>query len=289
MALGYSETPYERIVAVGWNVGAAVIVEVTAPETKAYDVRSTTPLIVGYDFFGGSEIVEADYLDRYVLQMSSVGNEGTVVTRDELDDVWVWDGFVHGTIGDEEATAIAVADGTATFGYAPNLHLLGQQVQRNPLNPGAPYLMGELVNHTHPDGSSVVYRSGYVALDHGPQFDEDGQPFGDVSYATTDAYYWYRVTTIAGQTAVILRKSYLVNFRRDFVSAAELRDFASMLDSPLAWSIAGYKAGTSFAIADGRMTAIGSPLPVPRYSAAGSAAGAHDGTIRAFNAIGFTT
>lgn len=278
---------WHRIVNVGWATGAAVIVQVTAPEIKFYQVVVLDPAEWFDDIFGGAVITENDYREGFVFQLGApVGTGETVVVEDELTDVWIWDGFLHGTIGDDLSDEIAA--GTAAFGYAPNLHLTGQQVKRNRQNPAfGPYLIGEVVTHTHPSGTQTIYRSGYIALNEGPQYDSENQPFGHVSYASTDAYYWYRVTTRPGSTAAILRKSFLVNFRKDFARLAELQDFAMTLDQPLNWSIRGYPAGTSFNIASAIATPVGAVAA--RYSASGSVAGAHSGSIRKFNANGFVS
>lgn len=282
----YRESPFGRIVEVGWNAGGIVVVEVTTVETKFYEVATLTPPDELDDLFVGPEIHETDYEDKFILRTDSAGPMGTVVVQNALT-VWIWDGFLHETIGDP-GTPAAVAAASATFGYAPTLHLTGQQVKRNQQSPPfGGYFFGEVVNHTHPNGSQVTYRFGYIALSEGPQYDEDNQPFGHVSYASTDAYYWYRVVNIPEATAAILRKSYLVNFRKDFVRLAELRDVLSLLDSPLTWSIKGYAAGTSFTQADGAVTPIGGVLP--KFSASGSVAGAHDGTIQVFRATGVVT
>lgn len=283
----YRETPFDRIVAVGWPAGAVVIVEVVVNETKFYDVESINPPDVLADFFVGTEIHEDDYKEAYILRMGFQGPEGTVLVEDALDDIWIWDGLHTGAIGDEPANSEAVADGTALFGYAPNLHLTGQQVEYNQNSPpSGPYGLGNIVEHTHPNGSIVRYRSGYTAISHGPQFDAFGQPFGDFDFSGTESWYWYRVTSQPESTAAILRNSYLVNIRKNFVRSAQLIDFGIALDSPLDWSIKGYPAGTGFTIAESAiMTPIG-PV-VPTFSASGSVGGGHEGIIRKFNGSGF--
>lgn len=280
----YHETPFDRIVSVGWPAGAVVIVEVVVNETKFYEVQSINPPDVLPDFFIGTEIHEADYQEAYILRMAFQGPEGDVVVQDELTDVWIWDGFFTGATGDEPFNSTQVAAGTAAFGYTPPLHLVGQQVQRNQLNPPfGTHDLGDVVEHVHPNGTSVRYRSGYTPITHGPIGEP---PAGDEDFSGTESWYWYRVTSVPESRAAILRNSYLVNIRNNFVRSAQLVDFISQLDSPLSWSIKGYPAGTAFTIAESAiMTPIG-PV-VPKFTASGSVAGSHDGIIRKFNGSGF--
>jgi hypothetical protein len=281
-ATRYNEPFYlHRIVNVGWGGSAVVLVEVTAAEIKAFSVESTDPTGVFPDHFAGTTVTEDDYKGIYVLELGSPEPTGAVVVEDEIDDIWIWDGRVTNPLGDDTG----VAEGTALFGYPPNLHLVGQQVQLTLF--GGAYGLGNVKSHTFPNGSSISYRSGYTVLNHGPQYDAFGQPYGDFSYADTESWYWYRVTTRPEQTAAVLRHSYLVNIRKDFVARAELQDFGGALDYPLTWSIAGYKAGTSFNVAAGHATPTGSPVPVPTFADAGSVAGAHSGVIRQFGSHGF--
>lgn len=281
--------PWQRIIEVGWSSGSTVtVVEVTAPEIKFYSLVSVNPDEPFMDFFGGSHVVEEDYKERFVVMVGEVGSVGTVTTEDGLSDVWVWDGFYIGAVGDEPTNGTAVTNGTAAFGYPPNLHFVGQQVKRNQLTPPfGPFELGEVKVYTHPNGSSVSYRSGYVALGHGPQYDQYAQPSGDLDYSNTESWYWYRVTSRPPETAAVLKKAYLVNFRKDFVTLAELRDFASQLGYPLDWNIRGYPPGTSFDVSGGSVSPVGDVAP--RYSGSGSLPGGHEGVIRRFTASGFVT
>lgn len=296
----YPEQPFlGRIVNVGWASGAVVIVQVTAAEIKFYDVTVLNPPDVFEGFFNGASIAESDYQDDFVLQITPPGNEGSVVVEDEIHP-WLWDGFLIGDIGDDFTAGIA--SGTAFWGYPPNLHLVGAQVAHDTQHfPGGPPRLGDYVTHTHPNGSGVLYASGYTALSsaylswHGPNgdftgyvirpSDPNGFPEPPADLSNTEAYYWYRVTTRAAREAALLKKSFLVNIRKDFVQLAELQDFTVMLDHPLEWSIRGYPQGTAFSILDGVMTPVGGVKP--KFEASGSVAGGHSGTIRRFNANGF--
>jgi hypothetical protein len=276
--------PWQTIIEVGWGSAAAVIVEVTAVEIKFYDVLVLDPEEWFDNFFSGSTIVEDDYKEEFVLQMGTYGFEGTVVVEDEIHP-WAWDGFFTGTIGDDAFNASQVAAGTTMFGYSPPIHLVGQQVERTQLFPpfGA-YQLGDSVSHTHPNGSSVRYRSGYTPITHGPVGDP---PLGDEDFSHTESWYWYRETTRPERTAAILRKSFLVNMRSGFARLAALQDYATMLEHSLDWSIRGFPANTSFNIADGRMTPIDGVIP--KFEASGSVPGPHAGEIRRFSANGFVT
>lgn len=283
VARPFRETPFGRIVEVGWSVDGVVIVEVTAPEVKSYAVVSLDPEDAGTDFWSDPEAHEADYATHFMLLTSSTGSQGTVVVEDELTDIWIWDGFFTGVLGDEPFNSTQVAAGNAAFGYTAPLHLVGQQVKRNQLNPPfGTHDLGDVVSHTHPNGSTVRYRSGYTAISHGPTGEP---PTGDVDFSGTESWYWYRVTTRPASEAAILRKSFLVNFRRDFMRRAELRDFPMALDYPLSWSISGYARGTGFAHADGRFTPLAGATP--RFSASGSSPGPHEGAIRRFTGGSF--
>lgn len=277
---------WHRIVNVGWATGGVVIVQVTAPETKFYQVQVLDPEDWFDDNFGGSTITVDDYKEAFVLNLGTSTGVGTVVVEDAISDIWVWEGrLIMSLTDDPEDVAAAVALGTSMFGHAPNIHLVGQQVQRNRQNPAfGPYLDFNVVSHIHPNGTTTTYRQGYTALDRGPQYIDD-QPFGDFDYSSSDSYYWYHTTTRPQSTAAILRRSFLVNFRKDFATLAELQDFPILLESPLEWSIKGYPDRTEFTIADSIVTPIGGVAP--KFSAAGSVAGSHSGTIRRFNASGF--
>jgi len=271
----FRETPWQRIIEVGWASGGVVIVEVTAPETKFYEVTVLTPPGGFMNFFSGAAVVEADYQAEFVLQMGIVGSAGTVLVEDALTDIWIWDDWSGiDPIGADNTEQIALK--TASAGYAPNLHLTGQGVKSNPLSlPPQTSELGDLVLHTHPNGSTVQYRSGYTALSQDGAF----------VYTNMETWYWYRVLppTAPGYAAV-LRKSFLVNFRKDFALTAELRDFVSGLAYPLTWSVKGYPSGTGFTVADGVMTPSGA-VPTT-FSASGSVAGGHEGAISAFNGRG---
>lgn len=280
--MAVSLDPWHTIAAVHWGDEGVVIVQVTAPETKSYQVAVLQPDDWDEGSFGGSTIVFDDYKESFVLDLGSAFGTGTVVTEDEIHP-WIWDGFFTGAIGDEPFNSSQVAIGTATFGYAPPLHLTGEQVQRNQLNPPfGTHDLGDVVVHTHPNGSIVRYRNGYTAITHGPVGEP---PVGDVDFSGTESWYWYRETTVAEETAAILRRSFLVNFRSHFVTLAELRDSTSALDSPLEWSISGYPARTGFSIAEAIVTPLAGAAA--RFSDSGSVAGAHSGTIRKFSGAGF--
>jgi hypothetical protein len=280
---------WTRIIEVGWGGGGTVIVEVTAPETKFYDVSVTSPAdeFFGFDFYSEPSITDEQYKEVFGYEIGITGNDGEVIVETEITDIWIWEGFYIGALGDDENNAEAVANGTALFGYAPNIHLSGQQVKRNQLTPPyGSYLLGDVQEHIHPNGTSQKYYSGYTALSNGPQYDSFGQPFGDFDYSTSESWYWYHVGSRPPSYAAIIRKSYLINFRSGFSKVAELRDFASNLAHPTQWSIKGYPGTTDFNIAEGRMTPIGDDIP-PTFQASGSEAGGHDGIIRRFTGRGF--
>lgn len=296
----YRQTLFSRLREVHWTSGGVVIVEVKAPETKFYEVAILDPPDNFLDSSSNPTIVEADYAEHFGISIGLVGSEGTVVVEDELTDVWIWDGFVIGELGDEPANGIAVAAATASFGYAPSFHLTGQQIAHDTSHFGAP-MLGDYVTHTHPNGSAQVYSNGYTALGtaysgwHGPGGDFTGytirpddpngfpEPAQDLS--NTESWYWRRITTRPQSTAAVLRRSYLVNVRQGWTRLAELRDVGSLLDYPTEWSIRGFPQGTGFTVADGVATPVGPVLP--RFEASGVEAGGHDGTIRKFNGSGF--
>ena len=288
---------------VHWLTGAVVIVEVTAVEIKPYQVVVTNPVEWFDDNFGGTEIHEDDYKEGFVFNLGiGFGIGVQVVVEDQLTDIWIWDGFFIGALGDEPFNGNQVNSGTAGFGYSPPIHLTGQQVAYDTSHFGRPFL-GDYVTHTHPNGSSTVYANGYTALGsayvawHGDSEDFTGvvirpsdphgfpEPPADLS--GTEAWYWYRVVTRAEQRASVIRRSFLVNFRKDFSIEAELQDFAMALDYSTEWSIKGYSVGTAFTIADGRATPIGDVAP--KFSSSGSVDGNHTGTIQRFTGSGFVT
>lgn len=272
---------WHRIVNVGW-AGAVTIVQVTAVEIKSYDVFVSQPDDSTVDSFGGATITQDDYKDKFMVTMESVGNLGSVVVEDEIHP-WVWDGFFTGAIGDEPFNSSQVAAGTAMFGYAPPVHLTGSQVKRNQLNPPfGTHDLGDVVNHTHPNGSGVQFRQGYTPITHGPVGEP---PVGDVDFSGTESWYWYRVTTDPESTAAVRRKSYLFNFRTNFAIRGVLQDYPMSLDHAMEWSIRGFSQGASFTIADGVMTPVGGLLP--KYSASGASPGSHGGIIRQFGSSGF--
>lgn len=270
---------WHRIVNVGWSTGAVVIVQVTAPETKFYDVFSVDPPEGFTDIFGGLTVTEEDYEDHFILRMGDVGSAGEVVTETALDDIFIWDDWIGVVpIGTDISEQIALKN--AGTGYGPNLHFIGQGVKTNPtVDPtiGAPETaaLGDIKEHTHPNGSTVSYRSGYTLVTNDNGF----------IYSNMETWYWHRITTRPAQTAAILRRSFLVNHRKDFVRVGELFDFVNALDSPLEWSIRGFPQGTSFTVSGGVMTPVGGVAPI--FSGAGSVAGGHAGVIRQFNATGF--
>jgi hypothetical protein len=290
---------WTRIIDVGWSVGGTVIVEVTAPETKFYDVLITTPEDVLLDFFSEITINEDQYKDVFGYKIGIAGSTGSVIVESEISDIWLWDGSYIGTNCEvvhagspglieqcNTSNNTAVTNGNSTFGYSANIALVGQQVKRNQLTPPfGSYLLGDVQEHTHPNGAKVKYFSGYTALNRGPQYDQFGQPFGDFDYIATKAWYWYRTINRPPREAAILRKSYLINFRSNFSRIAELRDYHSDLDFPTEWSIRGYLGNTEFTISEGRVTPVGGVSAT--FSASGSEAGGHDGVIRRFNGKGF--
>lgn len=293
MAQGNYNEPFfwHRIVNVGWASGGVVIVEVTALETKLYVVRVTSPEVEFLDFFGGTTISEEDYQESYGMRLNSIFSTGEEVLAEDSVDIWTWDGFFTGTAGDEPFNSSQVAAGTALFGYAPPLHLIGEQVERTHFNPPFGHVaLGNVVTHTHPNGHQVTFRQGYTAITHGPTWVDDGNgndiPVGDNDFSGTESWYWYRVNATDEVFNAMRRQSYLINFAKDFSRRAELRDFAAVLPASLSWNIRGYPSGTSFNTPENQLvTPIGDVQPT--FSASGTVAETHDDVIRAFNGAGF--
>lgn len=258
------------------------MVEVTAVEIRFYQVIGVTPPDIFHSFFSGSTLTEDDYKEEFIIDITPGFFIDSVVVQDELHP-WIWDGRITNALGDNTG----VAQGTIQFGRPPDIHLVGQQVALNQTNPpfGA-YALGDVVEHQHPNGTSVRYRSGYTALNHGPQYDMFGQPFGDFDYSNTESWYWYHVNTVPEQTASVIRRSYVVNFRRDFMVQAELQDFEMALNHDLEWNIRIFRAGTQFTIADARLTPV-PPELVPTAEQSGTSPHTHTGTIRRFTGSGF--
>lgn len=293
MAAGiYHESPFERIVEVGWGGGVA-IVEIHRLETKGVDVFPSNPSGEFFSEFSGALITPDDYRQEFGLYTESfnetIGIIGTVVSRDEITDQWIWDGYYIGALGDDAINLPFVALGDAEFGYAANIHLTGQQAQLNPPIGGGsgPYTLGETVTHLHPDGFLQEYKNGYVALTHGPVYDGLGHPSGDVSYAGTESWYWYRIGTIAEQTKNILRSSFLANMRSGFTIEGEIFDNPDQygLVHDLEWSIKLYRGRPSFSFADGVLTPTAGQTPFA--TAEGTVAFDHTGTIKRFTRRGF--
>ena len=276
MAQGRYNEPFfwHRLVNVGWATDGVVIVQVTAPEIKSYQVSVLDPEDWFDDNFGGATITYEDYREAFVLNLGTSTGVGEVVTETALD-IWHWDDWIGvDPIGTDISEDIALK--TAALGYGPTLHFTGQGVKTNPQTlPPETSTLGDIKEHTHPNGSSVSYRNEYTLVTNDGAF----------NYSNMETWYWHRVTTLPAQTAAILRRSFLVNFAKDFTKLAELQDFTMALDSPLQWSIKGYAARTEFTISDSIVTPIGA-VP-PKFSDAGSVAGSHSGTIKRFNSSGF--
>jgi hypothetical protein len=262
--IGFSESPYDIITNVGWAERIGVI-EITYSQYNEYSVSPTDP-DVGFPGWDAGTLTEADYGDEYELAMEQIGDAGDtgIISENQIDNVWLVDGFVIGAFGDDFSAY--VADGTAAFGYPPNIHVTHAQIQ--------------FTNSTvlQPDGHSVSYISGYEEITSAPP---------DFDFTGSEEYAWYRITTIPAMTAHLFRRSWLVNFKFGKTKRAEIFcGVVGFADVATQYTLKIYKSGTAFIVgSDG--TLLPDPATEPLISQSGSVSSQVFGQIVEFDRNGF--
>lgn len=266
---------WHRIVNVGWASGGVVVLEVEFLQgvtAIAVNVLSPSDIFTSSNP-GFTEILKSDYQNDENWYAKAVGDFETIQTgiilQDEITDIWVWDAFLINPLGDDTG----VAEGNATFGPF-DLHFAGMQVAHDTAVFNRPEL-GDWVEHTHPNGTSVIYRQGATPLAEAfiswqqpgtgtifngvvirPDDPNGVPPVEDLS--GTESWYWYHTTTSEGSDTDKIRRSWLVYFATNRTIRAELRLAAAipstLPDGIVNYNIRGYPDGTEFDIADGHIT-----------------------------------
>lgn len=266
----------DKIVSVHWGGGVG-IVEITYG--NQYNVISVDPadeFAALTEDFSGAEITRESYRDKYILKMTTAPIVDQAILEDELTGVWVIDGYVIGAMTDD--LSADVSNGTIAFGYPPNVHTTNGQVWLT------------RTTHTHPDGTSVTYISGFqlgATIQQGVPNEQPPAGAPNVSDCTdTQEYLWYRDTTIDAQTADIIRRSWLVNFGSGKVKAAKILSQTQLsVPYPVAYSYKVYADGAFTVGSDGRLTP--SPSRPTLFSGSGSTDSTVTGIIQQINRNGF--
>lgn len=266
---------FQRIIEVHWSVGGVVVVEIEyVPGQAAVSVLAPENVFISTS--GLAEITPADYKDNPDWYANRVGEAAVIkegiILQDEISDIWVWDAFLINEVGDDDGVA------AATAAYGPvDLHYVGAQVAHDTQTFMRPVL-GDWVQHTHPNGHSVTYAHGATPLTEAylawqqPE-DAGGNLYNNVvvrpndpngvgtveSLATSESWYWYHLGSVPGSEASKVRQAWLIYFASDRTQSAELRTIPSGLSEDVSYSIRGYPTGTSFDVADGHIT----PQPGP--------------------------
>lgn len=305
--------PYKRIVEVGWNVGGIVIVEVE------YIIGLDRPKVnvlapEEYDDHGINTsdldtITPEDYEDWFVVHtVGSVSStegdfivEPDIVWQDELNDIWIWDAFLINALGDDTGVE------AGNISYGPfKLHYEGMQVRHDVKTFQRPVL-GDYIEHTHPNGNKVVYAHGATPLSRAfsswkspsgvdwpsgyviDPSDPGGYPEPPQDLSNTESWYWYHLGHAGGQTVNRVRSSWLVHFDAEHVESAELVQDGFQSVRPVSYTLTGYPLGTTFEVKDSRVTAKPNPdgTPVmPTFQVSESVPGTQFGTLRRFGPTG---
>lgn len=311
---------FQRIVEVGWAGGGMVVIEVEILQgVSGFAVNILAPS-TGDEFIGTEpdhpiitpELYRREDNPWYIQRVGQPEViEENIITQDEINDIWIWDGWYVGTLpsssGDpdreREANEAAVAQGNLLWGPF-KLHFEGMQVAYDVLTFMRP-MLGDFVEYTHPNGHKVTYAhgatplgTGYVAWRRPAEIGGEeyfgivvrpgtpgGFPEPPQSFATTESWYWYHLGSSPGADVNRIRQSYLAFFRSDRTISAELRNFGNvLLDNTVKYTLKGYPDGTSFVTSQGRCEP--EPAIPPLWETTGTVPSLFDGQIIRFGAKG---
>lgn len=188
MAVGYSETPFERIVAVGWGRGIVGILTLTYSGSALFQISSLgSPTVLPEVFPSQPTLALADYRAKSILRME---NNQTVDTP-------------IATLG---FTRIIIDDGVAGFDLEgdPNGDIAAAEARQG--RPANIIIHDEIINFdssgiefttiTHPNGSESTYISGFTPL----------------PLAGWDQYIWTHDEDVDQTVETIAKQDWFVNF-----------------------------------------------------------------------------
>ena len=297
---------FQRIIEVGWPRGGLVVLEVEILQGVSgffFEVLSPDDVFVGSRFL--TTITPTDYRDDENWFAERVGEpfviEEHIVTQDEINDIWIWDAFLINELGDDTG----VEEGVRQFGQF-DLHFEGMQVAHDTQHFGRP-LLGDYVEYVHPNGHRVTYAHGATPLSQAyiqwqapassggtlytgvvirPSDPNGVPPVQDLS--NTESWYWYHLGSSPGAEVNRVRQSYLINFASERTISAAINNFANVLpDNTVKYTLRGYPDGTSFTVADGRITPD-PPETAATWEETGTVPSSFDGIIKRFGATGAT-
>lgn len=295
---------WHRIVGVGWASGGVVVLEVEYLQGVTFvsvNVNIPPDIFVGTNS-SYTEILASDYHNDSDWYAQKVGAfeviQEDVVLEDDINDIWIWDGFVINPVGD----TTGVSGGITSFGPV-DLHFVGMQVAYDTATFNRP-LLGDYVTHTHPNGHQITYAHGATPIPEGYiTWTQPGSgtvyngvvvrtsdPHGSnlTDFADTESWYWYHLGSHAGSKTDKIRQAWLVVFANDRTIEAELNLAApvpgTLPDGIVKYDIRGYPDGTEFDISEGHITPK-PPGTTPKWQTSGSFPLGETGLIK-FNASG---
>lgn len=294
--------PFQRIVEVGWAGGGLVTIEAEFLQgVSGFIINILNPEGNNVGTMQGlSTVTPADYRDEEMNWLiNRVGEphviQADIVTQDEINDIWFWDGFYIGALPSSisdpvlsqrqrEINEEAVEDGNRMFGPF-KLHFEGMQVAYDVQTYKRPVL-GDIVLYTHPNGHQVNYSHGATPLGiaysawkrpidiGGEEFfglvirtsDPGGFPNPPADLSNTESWYWYQLRSSPGATVDKVRQSYLAYFKSGHLVSAEIRNEPQVMPDTIKVTLKGYPDGTTFTISEGKINPDPTQAPKWQYS-----------------------
>lgn len=278
---------FQVIREVHWSTGRVGIVTIEYSELNQYTVEAVIPADGLIDNFNGNEgtiIKKDDYKDKQILNLPLRGNKGSIHTEDEINPIYVTDAFTESSgyvtrpasnghyIGLEQHQQI-VEEFTNSIGRPPELDVIGALI------------VPIISTHTHPDGHTVTYTSGFTSVTFTPP---------DFDWSDTASAIWYHASSIPAGEAAILQRSWLVNFSTrkvndidvPYITEAGIRAFSGSMSFDTNYKLELYSFGTEFRLnADGTVTGNSDAIKVQT----GVSPSSDNGIIKRFNKDGFIT